>query len=265
MLGFDTQTLERRALARNEVLFRQGDPVTAIYFLETGRLRLDRRTFDGRTLILGTTSAGRFFVEAALFADIFHCDAVATEPSQVCIYPKPAVLEALRTDSSNAMSFLALMAHEVIEVRQQIEIMKVRSATERVMLYLDLNAGPDGRTVDLQGQLQDVAGELGLTREALYRTLASLERAGAIEREGTRILLKKSPGDNYPFPHCGHAGYLASLNTGVAWWETMSQRPSWFSNTFVTKASKSTVLPSLRSNWTFSIPTAHATFPFVRT
>jgi CRP-like cAMP-binding protein len=194
MLGFDPQTLERQALARNEVLFKQGDPVTAIYFLETGRLRLDRLTFDGRTLVLGTTSAGRFFVEAALFADIFHCDAVATEPSRVCIFPKPAVLEALRTNSSNAISFLKLLAHEVIEVRQRIEIMKVRSATERVLLYLDLNVGPDGRTVDLKGELQELAGELGLTREVLYRTLASLERAGAIKRAGARILLKRSLG-----------------------------------------------------------------------
>ena len=29
------------------------------------------------------------------------------------------------------------------------------------MLYLDLNAGPDGRTVDLRGRLQDIASELG--------------------------------------------------------------------------------------------------------
>jgi hypothetical protein len=29
-------------------------------------------------MILGITRSGRFFVEAALFADIFHCDAVAT-------------------------------------------------------------------------------------------------------------------------------------------------------------------------------------------
>jgi CRP-like cAMP-binding protein len=194
MLGFDPQTLERRALARNEALFKQGDPVTAIYFLETGRLRLDRRTFDGRTLVLGTTSAGRFFVEAALFADIFHCDAVATEPSQVRIYPKPAVLEVLRANSSNAISFLKLLAHEVIEVRQRIEIMKVRSAKERVLLYLDLNVGPDGHTVDLKGELQELAGELGMTREVLYRTLASLERASAIKREGARILLRRSLG-----------------------------------------------------------------------
>ncbi len=194
MLGLDEQALERRSLARNEALFRQGEKVTAIYFVETGRLRLERRTFDGRTLVLGTTLSGNFFVEAALFADIFHCDAVATEPSKVCIYPKAAVLNALRADPANAMSFLSLVAHQVIELRHRLEIMKVRSAKERVMLYLDLNAGPDGRTVDLRSQLQDIASELGLTREVLYRTLASLEQAGAIERAGARILVKKSPG-----------------------------------------------------------------------
>ena len=192
MLSLDERTLERRALARNEVLFRQGDKVAAIYFIESGRLRLDRRTFDGRSLVLGTTSAGKFFVEGALFSDAFHCDAVATEPSQVRVYPKAALLNALRTDSTSAMSFLSLMAHQVIELRQRFELMKVRSAKERVMLYLDLNAGSDCRTVNLRGQLHDIAGELGLTREAFYRTLASLERAGAIERAGAQILLKKS-------------------------------------------------------------------------
>ncbi len=192
MLALDPQALERRSLARNEVLFRQGDKVTAIYFIEAGRLRLERRTFDGRLLVLGTTAAGEFFVEAALFSDIYHCDAVATEPSQLRVYPKAVVLNALRADSTSAMSFLALMAHQVMGLRQRLELMKVRSAKERVMLYLDLNAGPDGRTVNLRSQLQDVASELGLTREVLYRTLAGLERAGAIERAGASILIKKS-------------------------------------------------------------------------
>jgi CRP-like cAMP-binding protein len=90
------------------------------------------------------------------------------------------------------MSFLALMAHQVIELRQRLEVMKVRSAKERVLVYLDLNSDPDGRTVNLRSQLQDIASELGLSREAFYRTLASLERDGAIERAGSRILLKRS-------------------------------------------------------------------------
>ena len=62
-------------------------------------LRLEARS-NAVELVVGTNSAGEFFVEAALFADIFHCDAVATEPSRVRIYPKTAVLNALSTDPS---------------------------------------------------------------------------------------------------------------------------------------------------------------------
>src|SRR5262247_178363 len=135
MLSLNESKLERRSLARNEFLFRQGDKVQSIYFIEEGRLRLDRRTFDGRSLVFGTSAAGEFFVEAALFADIFHCDAVATELSRVRIYPKSAVLKALNSDPADAFLFLKLMAHQVIDARQRLEVMKIRSAKERVMLY----------------------------------------------------------------------------------------------------------------------------------
>jgi CRP-like cAMP-binding protein len=192
MLSLDENELERRSLARNELLFRQGDRVHAIYFIEEGRLRLDRRTFDGRSLVFGTSSAGEFFVEAALFAEIFHCDGVATEPSRVRVYPKAAVLNALNTIPSSVLPLLKLLAHQVIDARQRLELMKIRSAKERVLLYLDLHARPDG-DLTLKGELQDVAGELGLTREAFYRTLANMERAGTIERSGAHIVLRRSP------------------------------------------------------------------------
>jgi CRP-like cAMP-binding protein len=85
------------------------------------------------------------------------------------------------------------MAHQVIEARQRLELMKIRSAKDRVMLYLDLHAGAEG-SVRLKSELQDIASELGLTREAFYRTLTSLEHAGAVDRSGDRILLKRALG-----------------------------------------------------------------------
>src|ERR1051326_8772436 len=175
MFSLKEDRLERRSLARNELLFRQGDKVQAIYFIEEGRLRLDRRTFDGRALVFGASSAGEFFVEAALFSEVFHCDGVATEPSRVRVYPKAAVLNALNTNPSSVLPLLKLLAHQIIDARQRLELMKVRSATERVLLYLDLHAGADGG-LTLKGELQNVAGELGLTREAFYRTLAGARR-----------------------------------------------------------------------------------------
>jgi len=67
-------------------------------------------------------------VEAALFSDIFFCDAVATELTRVRIYPKERVLNALRNDPASAMSFLCHTAREVIALRQHLEFMKVRAA-----------------------------------------------------------------------------------------------------------------------------------------
>jgi CRP/FNR family transcriptional regulator, dissimilatory nitrate respiration regulator len=44
----------------------------------------------------------------------------------------------------------------------------------------------------IEGQLQDIAAEIGMTREALYRALAALETEGRLIRTDTVILLEKS-------------------------------------------------------------------------
>ena len=182
---------EFRTLARGEVLFRQGDAACAIYFVDKGQLRLERHTSDGRRVTLHTARGGELFAEASLFAEGYHCDAVAIEPSDVRIFAKSAVLDSIRSDPMNALSLLAAMARQLHQVRQRLELRNVRSARERVSLYLELRAGPDG-AVPVDGELQDIAADLGLTREALYRTLALLETSGIIERRDREILLKRS-------------------------------------------------------------------------
>ena len=76
-----------------------------------------------------------------------------------------------------------------MDLRTRIEQRNIRSARERVRHFLALNAGADGRTVALPGTLKELAAELGLTHEALYRTLAALERAGEIKRGSGKIIL----------------------------------------------------------------------------
>jgi DNA-binding MarR family transcriptional regulator len=41
--------------------------------------------------------------------------------------------------------------------------------------------------VALAGSLKDLARDLGVTHEALYRTLAKMEKAGEITRDGTAL------------------------------------------------------------------------------
>lgn len=183
-----------RDLAPGEQLFGQGDPAVAIYKVESGQLRLIRRTIDDHLVILHTARQGEFFAEAALFADAYHCDAVATLPSRVRVYPKATVKQALRGNASLSQEFMARLARQLQDLRARMELRNIRSARERVLQYLRLRAATRGRSFVIEGQWQDVAAEVGLTREALYRTLASLEAEEWLTREGTRITLRKSGG-----------------------------------------------------------------------
>jgi CRP-like cAMP-binding protein len=188
MLGLDASRLQTCSLAAGDFLFRQGDPADRIYYIVEGRLRLERHTPDGRHLVLHTANTGEFFAEASLFAERYHCDAVALKPTTVRLYPKKDVLAAIMANPASAEGLLAYMAHQLQATRQRAELRAVKSARERVILFLESAAGRD-RQVVLHGPLQDIAAELGLTREALYRTLAALEQSGVIAREADRIKL----------------------------------------------------------------------------
>jgi CRP-like cAMP-binding protein len=183
-----------RVLAPRALLFAQGDPATAIYKVESGRLRLIRRTIDDHLVILHTARRGEFFAEASLFADAYHCDAVAAVQSSVRVYPKEIVIAALRADPALSEAFMARLAQQLQELRTRMELRNIRSARDRVLQYLRLRAGSEGGSLVIEGQLQDMAAEIGMTREALYRTLAALETEGYLTRSEAAILLKKSTG-----------------------------------------------------------------------
>lgn len=178
-----------RKLAAGEALFHLGDKTRGLCEVLSGRVRLSRVDRSGREIILHIAGPGETIAEASLFSNVYHCDAIASTKATVRLYPKQAVLAAFDKDRKAARAFTATLARQVMNLRTRIEQRNIRSARERVRHFLRLNAGADGRAVSLNGTLKDAAAELGLTHEALYRTLAALERAGEIKRTGRKIAL----------------------------------------------------------------------------
>jgi CRP-like cAMP-binding protein len=179
-----------RRLQSGQPLFSQGDAAAAVFGVEEGSVRLQRRTYDGRSVTLHTARAGELLAEASLFADCYHCDARALESARVRVFPKPNLLRAVCERPEVAQLLLEILAKQVQALRFAVELRNARSARDRLLLYIELKAGPDG-AVALRRPLQDIAAEIGLTREALYRTLADCERRGVLRREAGSIQLLK--------------------------------------------------------------------------
>jgi CRP/FNR family transcriptional regulator, dissimilatory nitrate respiration regulator len=178
-----------RKLKSGETLFRLGDKTSGLCEVISGRVRLARVDRAGHEIVLHVAGPGETLAEASLFSSAYHCDAIASSNAVVRIYPKAAMLGAFEKDSNAARAFTATLARQVMNLRTRIEQRNIRSARERVRHFLAVSAGADGRTVELRSSLKDTAAEIGLTHEALYRTLAALERSGEIRRGRGKITL----------------------------------------------------------------------------
>jgi CRP-like cAMP-binding protein len=183
--------IERR-LKPGQALFHAGGKSGGFYEVVSGTVRMVRADRSGREAVLQVAGAGETLAEASLFSPAYHCDAVATSDAVVRLYPKAVLLAALERDPEMAKAFAAMLARQVMTLRTRLERRNIHSARERVRHYLTVNAGADGHTVVLPGTLKDFAADLGLTHEALYRTLARMAAAGEITRAGSVIKVERA-------------------------------------------------------------------------
>jgi CRP-like cAMP-binding protein len=183
--------IERR-LKAGEVLFRLGNRPAGLYEIVRGKVRLALVDASGRETILHLAAAGDTIAEASLFSPTYHCDAIAIGDARVRLYPKAALLAAFARNPKAAQAFMARLARQVMSLRTRLEQRNIHSARDRVRHYLAVNVGADGKTITLHGTVKELAGELGLTHEALYRTLSVMAAEGEIERRPGSIRLAKT-------------------------------------------------------------------------
>jgi len=183
--------IERR-LKPGQALFHAGSKSNGLYKVISGMVRLVRVDPSGREAVLQVASAGDSLAEASLFSSTYHCDAIATTETVVRLYPKSVLLAELQRDPKIAKAFAAMLARQVMTLRTRLERRNIHSARDRVRHFLTVNVAADGRTVVVPGTLKELAADLGLTHEALYRTLARMEADGEITRSGTIIKLERT-------------------------------------------------------------------------
>jgi CRP/FNR family transcriptional regulator, dissimilatory nitrate respiration regulator len=179
----------RQWFDRGSAVFRQEDKVSAIYVVESGRIRLARVLADGTAVVLQVAEAGQSFAEAALSAARYHCDATAELDSAVLRLPKQDLLAALAADPAESLALTLALASQVRDLRARLELRDIRAAKERVLAWLHLRASGKPPKVTVSRSWTLIAGELGLSREAVYRALGALEREGRIARSAGQVRL----------------------------------------------------------------------------
>ncbi len=156
-----------------------------MYFVLSGEVRLLRRTESGGEIVLQKAREG-FVAEASLDQSAYHCDAVASAPSTVLAISRRSFFDALEQEAFRRR-WIGHLARELRRVRASAERLSLNTARERIIHFIETEG--DGGRVALRQSKKDWASELGLTHEALYRTLAGMRRAGEVAEDARSLRL----------------------------------------------------------------------------
>jgi len=178
-----------RGLVAGQMIFDQGDAAVGVYEVVSGKVKQVRIDPEGRDVVVGIAGPGGMIAEASLFSRTHDCAATAVTNAVVRLYRKATLLAQLERDPQAALSFMATLVEQILNLRIRLERRSIPSARDRVRHYLTTNVGRRERTVDLPSTLKDLAAELGLTHETLYRTLAEMRANGEIARLNGKIRL----------------------------------------------------------------------------
>lgn len=155
------------SLPAGSVLFPTDAEVQDVFFVRQGQVFLQRHTHTGSRLVLQRAGPETLLAEASVFSDHYHCEAVAVKSSSIAAVTKRHFLEIIAGNAEIAMTWMQVLARSIQAARLKSEIRSLTKVSERLDAWLDA-----GHALPEKGQWQDLAAELSVTREALYRELA---------------------------------------------------------------------------------------------
>jgi CRP-like cAMP-binding protein len=168
---------ERRLLEAGTYLVRSGDAVRYMFLVVAGAVVLTRVTGSGTPVILQRARPGAVLAEASAYSRAYHCDARAVTETLVRAVTVDEFRARLASDPGLADSWAAHLAHAVQSARLRAEIRTLRTVAERLDAWLG-----EGRAMPAKGAWQDLAAELGVSREALYRELSRRRLTDSLSR-----------------------------------------------------------------------------------
>jgi len=169
---------------KGERLFPQGKKPEQMFYVSSGEVVLQRLGSQGENLVL-QRARQCFVAEASLQSSSYHCDAMVTLSGEIVAIPVELLRHALLTDPAFAMRWMGMLNKELKRLRAQCERLSLKGVRDR-LLHLIESEGLCGR-LPLGAGLKSIALELGVTHEALYRTVAAMEKKGVLRREDGHI------------------------------------------------------------------------------
>ncbi|HHW01399.1 MAG TPA: Crp/Fnr family transcriptional regulator [Thermoanaerobacterales bacterium] len=195
-LGKIKELVQTARFRKGAVIFQEGDPGEAVYFVKFGKIKIYKSDEEGREYIVHIFQEGDVFAEAVLLGGAsYPASAEAVEDSIVGFIKNSDLEKLISQNLQIALKIIKIMAGRLRETQEQIRNLAFRDTYDRTACMLHkicLDYGQrtqNGIEVDLPFTRQEMAALVGTSRETVTRVLSDMKKNGIIDMTRQKIIV----------------------------------------------------------------------------
>ncbi len=174
---------------KKQILFSQGDAADAVFYIQTGKVKLSVVSQQGKAAVIAILEKGSFFGEGCLAGQLV-CMATATtaEDATLVRIEKTAMIRVLHDDPAFSELFLAYLLARNIRIQEDLVDQLFNSSEKRLarVLLLMAHFGKEGKPELVVPKIsqETLAEMIGTTRSRVSFFMNKFRKLGFVHYNG---------------------------------------------------------------------------------
>jgi CRP-like cAMP-binding protein len=174
---------------KGDVIFSQGDPADAVFYIQTGKVKITVMSEQGKEAVVAILGAGAFFGEGCLVGQPMRlATALAIIDSEIMQVEKTEMIRILHVEPTFAEVFMAHLLTRNSRVEEDLVDQLFNSSEKRLArtLLLLANYGKESKPEPIATKIsQETLAEIdGTTRSRVNQFMNKFRRLGFIDYNG---------------------------------------------------------------------------------
>ncbi|GAA3732246.1 Crp/Fnr family transcriptional regulator [Salinicoccus jeotgali] len=181
----------QRRFYRNSHIFRQDEPMTHVYFVSHGKVKIYRTDGSGREQIVNFFQSGEMFPHHGLFRkDLYPANAITTEKSELFSISKENFEDLLMAHPEVSIKMFRTLGQLIVDLQKRLQDKIFKSTDKQILLLFERLLANHGEWVDeertrLRTDMtkQDIANIIGTSRETVSRSISTFKKENILTED----------------------------------------------------------------------------------
>jgi CRP-like cAMP-binding protein/FixJ family two-component response regulator len=193
-----SQSWKLKTFKKKDFIFKEGQPSTHIYFIESGKVKCYMSNSYGKELITGIAGPKELIGYATILNDSEYIEnAEAQEEIKIWSISRLEFISIIENNKALSFKFIRFLSNNLIQLEERLMELAYQPVRQRVaqnLIKLGKHVGNPSDSGKINMSRKDISNVIGTATETLNRMVAEFKDDNLIETTELGLLIKDLKG-----------------------------------------------------------------------